>query len=57
MDMGETKDGASSSGTAADARERERLKYEPPAVAWEETFDPVAQTLSDCQRDPLLQGC
>lgn len=55
MGTSDTKEGTSSPATAAEARRA--APYEPPAVAWEETFDPVAQTASDCAQNPGLPGC
>ncbi len=45
MGTSETKDGTSSPATATQAKPVP--VYEPPAVAWEEVFDPVAQVTCD----------
>ncbi len=50
MGTSETKGRESSPPTVAAAPAP--VVYEPPAVAWEETFDPVAQTASDCETNP-----
>lgn len=55
MDTSDTKGGTSSSPTRPEPQKP--ATYEPPAVAWEELFDPVAQTVSDCLRNPTLPGC
>lgn len=55
MGTSETNDRPSSPAMTADLQAR--LKYEPPAVAWEETFDPVSATVSECQEQPTMPGC
>ncbi len=52
MGTSETKDGTSSPATATQAKPVP--VYEPPAVAWEEVFDPVAQS---CSINPSGPGC
>ncbi len=53
MGNSETTDGTSSPATATDATKT--AAYEPPAVAWEEAFDPVAQVTCDPLNDPRCQ--